>query len=80
MFWTKDVNINIIGYNERMIDCYVDCVDSIKSWRATGIYGYSESQQKPKTCELISELSQTNSHKNWLLFGDFNLICNSNEK
>jgi hypothetical protein len=80
LFWTKDVNINIIGYNERLIDCYVDCGDTIHSWRAAGIYGYSKSQQKPKTCDLITELSQTNTHEKWLLFGDFNLISNSNEK
>jgi exonuclease III len=80
IFWSKDVNISIIGYNERMIDCNVDCGATINSWRATGIYGYSNSQQKPKTCELITNLSQTNSHDNWLLFGDFNLISNSNEK
>jgi hypothetical protein len=52
----------------------------MNSWRATGLYGYSKTQQKPMTCELISNLSKTNTHDNWLLFGDFNLIRNSNEK
>jgi hypothetical protein len=32
------------------------------------------------TCELISDLSRTNTHDNWLLFGDFNLIRSPNEK
>ncbi|GAU19905.1 hypothetical protein TSUD_95100 [Trifolium subterraneum] len=63
-----------------MIDCYVDCGDTMSSWRATGIYGYSKHHQKPMTCGLISDLYHTNHHDNWLLFGDFNLILNTSEK
>jgi hypothetical protein len=76
--WTNDVKLKIIDFNERLIDCYVECDDNMNSWRATGLYGYSKTQQKPMTCELISNLSKTNTHDNWLLFGDFNLIRNSN--
>jgi exonuclease III len=80
MLWTNNVNLSVTGFNERMIDCYVDCGNNDDSWRATSIYGYSNHHQKPRTCELISDLSSSNHHENWLLFGDFNLILNSNEK
>jgi hypothetical protein len=80
IFWSNNVNISVMSFNERMIDCYVDCGNTLNSWRATGIYGYSRTNQKNLTCELISDLSRTNMHDNWLLFGDFNLIRNSNEK
>jgi hypothetical protein len=80
ILWNNDVHLSINGYNERMIDCYVDCGDSLGCWRATGVYGYSKQHQKNLTCDLITNLANTNQHENWLLFGDLNLIFNSNEK
>jgi hypothetical protein len=61
MLWTSDVNLNIIGYNENMIDCFVDCGNTNNSWRATGIYGYPKHHQKTMTCELISNLNHSNN-------------------
>jgi hypothetical protein len=61
MLWTSDVNLNIIGYNENMIDCYVDCDNINNRWRATGIYGYPKHHQKTMTCELISNLNHSNN-------------------
>ncbi|PNY16050.1 ribonuclease H, partial [Trifolium pratense] len=49
-------------------------------WRATGIYGYPQHQNKHLTCELINNLHQSPNNKNWLLFGDLNLITRENEK
>jgi hypothetical protein len=80
MLWTKNVNLNIIGNNDNMIDCYVDCGNIDISWRATGVYGFPKHQQKTLTCDLISNLNQNNSHENWLLFCDLNLILNPSEK
>jgi exonuclease III len=80
MFWTNDVKLNIIGFSENMIDCYVDCGNNVSSWRATGLYGFSKHHQKSRTCDLISNLYNSEQHDNWLIFGDFNLIFNSNEK
>jgi hypothetical protein len=80
MLWTNNVNLNIIGFNENMIDCYVDCDNIESSWRATGVYGFPKHHQKTLTCDLISNLNHNNIHENWLLFGDFNLILNSCEK
>jgi exonuclease III len=80
MLWSKNVNLNIIAYNERYIDCYVDVSDNDTGWRATGIYGFSCHHQKPETCNLIKNLFQNNNHDNWLLFGDFNMVLNHAEK
>ncbi|MCH84377.1 hypothetical protein A2U01_0005209, partial [Trifolium medium] len=53
---------------------------SLEDKACQGIYGYSKHHQKPMTCDLITNLYQTNHHENWLLFGDFNLVLNSAEK
>jgi hypothetical protein len=70
----------IIGFNDNMIDYYVHCDLPNKKWRATGIYGYPKHNQKHLTCDLISQLYQSNNHDDLLVFGDFNLIFNTNEK
>jgi hypothetical protein len=64
MFWTNDVNLDIISYNERCIDCYIDCSNHDIGWRASGLYGFSSHQQKPQTCDLIKNLFQHNTHEN----------------
>jgi hypothetical protein len=80
MFWTNDVKLDIISYNERCIDCYIDRSNIDIGWRASGLYGFSSHQQKPQTCDLIKYLFQNNNHENWLLFGDFNMVLNHAEK
>jgi hypothetical protein len=80
MFWTNDVKHDIISYNDRCIDCYIDRSNSDIGWRASGLYGFSSHQQKPQTCDLIKYLFQNNNHENWLLFGDFNMVLNHAEK
>jgi hypothetical protein len=80
MFWTNNVNLNIVGYNNNMIDCYIECDIDRNKWRATGIYGFPNKENKILTCDLISSLNQSNMNDQWLLFGDFNLVFNSYEK
>jgi hypothetical protein len=80
MLVSKDVKIDIIAYNERVIDCYVDCSNNNVGWRASGIYGFSNNQQKPQTCDLIQNLFQNNDHDNWPLFGDFDMVINHAKK
>jgi exonuclease III len=40
LFWSNNVNVSIIGYNNNMIDCYVESGNDGNYWRATGIYGF----------------------------------------
>jgi hypothetical protein len=80
MLWSNDVKLDIIAYNERVIDCYITCSNNNERWRASGIYGYSNHHQKHQTCDIINNLYQTDNHANWLLFGDFNIVLNHAEK
>jgi hypothetical protein len=72
------MNLNIVDYALNYIDCTI-LSDNIL-WRATSIYGFPFNHQKLLTCNLISDLRQTTSNNNWLIFGDFNIVLNSNEK
>jgi len=45
-----------------------------EKWRCTGVYGYSDTQSKHKTCELIEQLAGTGNTDKWMLMGDFNLV------
>jgi hypothetical protein len=80
MMWSNNVTLDIISYNERYIDCYINVSTSETGWRASGLYGFSSILQKPQTCDLINNLYQNNLSDNWLLFGDFNMILNHAEK
>jgi len=48
-------------------------------WRATGIYGYPQHNNKFLTCSLISNLSNINQNSDLLAFGDFNMCNNEKE-
>jgi hypothetical protein len=71
-------DINIINHDFNYIDFLINFHN--QTWRATGIYGYPKQHQKFLTCSLINDLSQINNNPNWLIFGDFNICLNENEK
>jgi hypothetical protein len=79
LLWNNcNFDINIINHDFNYIDFLIKSHNQI--WRATGIYGYSNQHQKFLTCRLINDLSQINNSPNWLIFGDFNICLNDNEK
>jgi hypothetical protein len=80
LLWSNNVNLDIISYNERYIDCYIDSSNPDLCWRASGIYGFSSHQQKPQTCDIIKNLFNNNPYNKWLMFGDFNMVLNHSEK
>jgi hypothetical protein len=71
-----DIEINNHDFN--YIDFLINSHNKV--WRAIGIYGYSTHHSKFLTCKLINDLSQTSNNQNWLIFGDFNIVLNSDEK
>jgi exonuclease III len=80
MIWKSDVNLTILDHNERYIDCYINCPSNNISWYATGFYGFSTHNEKHKSCDIINNIRSTHQHDNWLIFGDFNMIINADEK
>jgi exonuclease III len=72
--------IDIMDSEFNYIDVIVTNLNGNTKWRATGLYGYPQHQNKHLTCDLIKSLSNNDTNKNWLLFGDFNIILSSREK
>lgn len=50
------------------------------NWYATGVYGYSTHNETHKTYDFLKTIKNSHQHDNWLVFGDFNMILDSNEK
>jgi hypothetical protein len=79
MLWDPcTVDCSIINANLNYIDVHSNHNNIL--WRATGLYGYPQTQNKLLTCKLIEELAGDSQNPNWLLFGDFNIILNNEEK
>jgi len=80
MLWNNDVTLSIHNFNNRYIDCYITCVIIGLNWYATGFYGFSIHNEKHKSCELIDFIANSHTNDNWIIFGDFNMVLNGNEK
>jgi hypothetical protein len=79
LLWNScNFDLNIIGHDLNYIDFLINSHNITR--RATGIYGYSNQSQKFQTCSLINDLSKINDNPSWLIFGDFNICMNNNEK
>jgi hypothetical protein len=79
LLWNNcNFEIDIKMHDFNYIDFLINAHNKV--WRATGIYGYPTNPNKYLTCKLINDLSLTNDNPNWLVFGDFNIIINSDEK
>jgi hypothetical protein len=81
LLWNNcTIMVDIINSDFNYFDILISTVTETNKWRATGIYGYPHHQNKFLTCKLISDLSETNFHPQWLIFGDFNIMLNNEEK
>jgi hypothetical protein len=72
--------MNIMNYDLNYIDMLISSTNNRQSWRATGIYGFPQAQNKHLTCQLINDLSCINNYPSWLCFGDFNMALTNDEK
>ena len=61
------------------IDVIVTDLGSQNPWRFTGLYGWSDTSLKARTCELILDLRQHSSLP-WLIGGDLNEVFFHSEK
>jgi hypothetical protein len=72
--------VDIINFDFNYFDVLISTDSNPNKWRATGLYGYPQQQNKLLTCRLISDLSEVNNHPQWLVFGDFNILLSDEEK
>ncbi|XP_055962333.1 uncharacterized protein LOC126687828 [Mercurialis annua] len=79
LFWNKNLNFQVGSFSQNHIDfSIVD--DAINfQWKGMGMYGWSETGNKFRTCELMRQFC-SNENVPLLLFGDFNLFLFNSEK
>ncbi|CAL1410909.1 unnamed protein product [Linum trigynum] len=71
VLWKPEVKVEIKGYSSNHIDMKV--TDEGKEWRLTGVYGWPEQGNKPRTWNLIRQLGDLTDLP-WVMTGDFNLV------
>lgn len=74
LLWKHDIEVDIKLFSKNHIDFFISLEEGEEKWRCTGVYGYSDTQSKHKTCELIEQLAGTGNTDKWMLMGDFNLV------
>ena len=79
LLWDKAINVSLLSCSSHHIDVSIQDVGGSIAWRFTGVYGWAESQNKTKTCELLSAIHR-NSELPWLVGGDLNEILFNFEK
>ena len=79
LLWEKSTKVSLLSCSSHHIDVAVQDVGGQESWRFTGIYGWAESANKSKTCELLADLHQ-HSNLPWLVGGDLNEVLYNFEK
>ncbi|XP_050212910.1 uncharacterized protein LOC126664524 [Mercurialis annua] len=79
LFWRKQIDVRISNSSSNHIDFAVMDVEADLRWRGVGVYGWPESQNKHRTCELVKSFSG-GINQALLLFGDFNLYLHHDEK
>ena len=78
LFWRNGVDVNVKSMSKYHIDAIIKEVDG-GSWRFTGIYGESKTEEKENTWALL-RLLKAKSNLPWLCSGDFNEILFNCEK
>ncbi|XP_074306600.1 uncharacterized protein LOC141641852 [Silene latifolia] len=78
-FWWRDVNAQLISYNNNHVMVEVLDASNAPLWRAVGVYGWPETGNKHKTWELL-RYAYNGSRVPMVFFGDFNEILSGQEK
>ncbi|KAL2930086.1 Helicase SWR1 [Bienertia sinuspersici] len=78
-FWWRDINVALDSYSNHHFDVNVQNGDGVTVWKAMGIYGWSDSNEKHRTWHLMRSL-WSRSIVPVVMFGDFNEITSMTEK
>ena len=76
---TDSLSVTLLSCTTNHIDVAVRWKVSEPEWQFTGVYGFPETQNKLKTCELLLDLKDR-SNLPWLIGGDINEIIFNFEK
>ncbi|XP_074306558.1 uncharacterized protein LOC141641810 [Silene latifolia] len=77
--WWKDINAQLVSYNNHHFAIKIVGEDGSILWRAVGVYGWPELTNKYKTWDMLRALC-ANHNDPMILFGDFNEILSAREK
>ncbi|KAL2894806.1 hypothetical protein RDABS01_010715 [Bienertia sinuspersici] len=78
MMWSDDLDVTLRKMGEKFIDVTIKEASNF-TWRLTGVYGWSEGNQKHKTWNLLQDLGEQNNLP-WAIMGDFNEVLLECEK
>ena len=73
LLWKKGLDVSLMSILLHHMDIAVKNVGCLPDWWIMGLYGYSETHNRYKTCDLVKDLKE-HSHLPWLLDGDINEI------
>jgi hypothetical protein len=71
LYWTEDVNVQVIYFSDRHIDAHVSGGPFDHMWRGTFVYGEPKPTDRRKMRAKLRQI-KTNSDQPWLKMGDFN--------
>uniref|UniRef100_A0A803MVI3 Uncharacterized protein n=1 Tax=Chenopodium quinoa TaxID=63459 RepID=A0A803MVI3_CHEQI len=77
--WWNDNNVNVVSYSNNHIAVDVSNNGNNNVWRAIGVYGWPENENKHQTWLLMKNLRQQSPHPT-IFFGDFSEILSAGEK
>ncbi|XP_056697297.1 uncharacterized protein [Spinacia oleracea] len=77
--WWRDIAMKVCSFSSHHIEAEVWGEDNIPKWRAIGIYGWAETEEKHRTWELMTTL-KTRCSLPTVMFRDFNEILGMHEK
>uniref|UniRef100_A0A803PAY0 Reverse transcriptase domain-containing protein n=1 Tax=Cannabis sativa TaxID=3483 RepID=A0A803PAY0_CANSA len=79
LFWTNDVNVNILNYSSNHIDCIITFEDNVTT-HISCFYGSPYARDKIHTWTLLDRLFDNAPQLPWLVLGDFNDYLSVNDR
>ena len=79
LLWDKIVTLNLLYYQSYHMDASIQLREREPMWRFTRVYGWSETQHKMRTGEMVTKL-KTHTDLPLLIRGDLNEIFYHSEK